>query len=369
MALRKLTSSAPALEESDLSRLVLDSLTAEVAVLDKNGTIVEVNDSWTQFAVANGGSPEATGVGVNYLDVCRNVEDNECFLADKAYRGIQQVLDGSQSAFMLEYSCHSDTEQRWFLLSVSRLKSKQSYAVTTHLSITERKLTEQQLVVAERLAAIGEAMQGLSHEGRNALQRAQAGMELLRLHIEEDSEALRLLERIENAQRHLHGLYEEVRSYAAPIVLSRQRVAVNDLVENVWKSFQSQTSTVNFSHLAFEGDLTCSLDPTAMRQVLQMVLDNALAPEAQSREIEVSYLESTCEDAPGITVVVSDDGTGVPETDWETIFRPFYTTKLRGTGLGLAVCKRIVSAHGGRIGLSTPRLGGTSVCITLPRQL
>lgn len=141
---------------------------------------------------------------------------------------------------------------------------------------------------------------------------------------------------------------------------------LNELVDDVWKSFNSPT--VDFSHLALEGDLSCNLDPSAMRQVLQLVFDNALATEAQSHEVEVSYPYAPSEDATDITVVISDDGIGVPEHDWETVFRPFCTTKLRGTGLGLAVCKRIVSAHGGRIGLITPRLGGTSVSITLPRQ-
>ncbi len=358
----------PAGAERELPRLVLDSLLAEIAVLDKRGNIVAVNDAWKQFANENGGTTEATGVGANYLEICRSAGDNEFFLADSAYRGIKRVLDGSQSTFMLEYPCHSPTEERWFLLYVSRLKSTEPYVVTAHVSITQRKRTEQRLLVAERLAAIGEAMQGLSHEGRNALQRAQASMELLRLHIEGDSEALQLLERIEKAHGHLLGLYEEVRSYAAPIALCRQPVMLNELVDEVCKSFKSQSPTVNFSHLACEHDLSCNLDPTAMRQVLQLVLDNALAEEAQSREIEISYPDGTSDDAPDLTVVISDDGIGVPEQDWETVFRPFCTTKLRGTGLGLAVCKRIVSAHGGRIGLITPRLGGTSVSITLPRQ-
>lgn len=190
-------SAVPAGAEPELSRLVLDSLTAEIAVLDNRGNIVAVNDAWKQFADENGGTTEATGVGANYLEICQSADDNEFFLADNAYRGIERVLDGSQSTFVLEYPCHSPTEERWFLLYVSRLKSSEPYVVTANVSITQRKLTEQRLLVAERLAAIGEAMQGLSHEGRNALQRAQGSMELLRLHIEEDSDALQLLERIE----------------------------------------------------------------------------------------------------------------------------------------------------------------------------
>ena len=354
--------------DSGLWKKVLDSLTAEVAVIDDHGTIVAINDAWERFALENNGSLDKTCVGVNYLSVCRAADGKDSPLAEQAYRGIRQVINGERDVFKLEYPCHSATLNRWFLLYASRLQADERYVVTTHLTITDRKIAEQRLVFTERLAAIGEAMQGLSHEGRNALQRAQAYMDLLRFHIENDKEALRLLERIESAQHHLLGLYEEVRSYAAPIVLRCEPYALDQLVDEFWATFTSRPIPEVFSHLRGEDDLTCDIDVSAIRHVLQLVFDNAVATDAKPLKIEVSYIDDQLDGMPAVTIIVSDNGPGVPAEDREQVFEPFQTTKASGTGLGLAVCKRIVAAHRGHIAFGTPRCRGASVYITLPKQ-
>ena len=226
-----LVSCAAPQDRPSLWKQVLDSLTAEIAVIDTDGIIIAVNDAWNQFAINNAGASEKLGIGANYLDVCRRSVGEDSILAERACRGIEQIFDGTQKEFRLEYPCHSPKEQRWFLLWASLLQSDdQRFVVTTHLSITERKVAEQRLVVAERLAAVGEAMRGLSHEGRNTLQRAQVSIDLLRFHVEDDREATKLLERIEHAQRRLLGLYEEVRDYAAPINLQFTPYSLDQLV-------------------------------------------------------------------------------------------------------------------------------------------
>ncbi len=352
-------------DANELSRRILDSLAAEVAVLDWTGTIIAVNDAWTRFSIENGGKPETAGVGVNYFEVCGSAHDVDALLAEQARNGIERVLDGSRESFKLEYPCHSPDQKRWFLMYVSPLKGEEGCAVTTHLPITERKLTEQRLVVAERLAAIGQAMQGLSHEGRNALQRAQASLDVLRLHIEDDADAVELLERIERGQDHLLSLYEEVRSYAAPISLGREPYPLDKLVDETWSGFARRFPRARFVHVPRQG-LTCDIDVNSMRQVLQSVFENALTSGTALPGIEVCYLPDVLDEFPAVTIVVSDNGPGVPPEDREKVFEPFYTTKLRGTGLGLAVSKRIVSAHCGRICFGTPRREGASLYITLP---
>jgi PAS domain S-box-containing protein len=361
--------------EIDLWRQVLDSLTAEVAVLDSNGTIIAVNESWKRFAEGNGGVAEKTGVGVNYLQACRFDQQDDQMLAEQAREGIQQVLRGDREVFKLEYPCHSDSQQRWFLLHASTLRANQHYVVTTHLPITERKLTEQRLVIAERLAAIGEAMEGLSHEGRNALQRSQACIDLLRFHVAEDAEALDLLQRIESAQHHLLGLYEEVKSYAAPINLQRQAYDLSKLVDEAYVECGPLSPEADLLNLRGGAEWVCEVDVVAVRQVFRLILENAIAtgidltnPGADPTRprIEISYVAERLDQSPAVTVIISDDGPGIPPDDRERVFEPFYTTKTRGTGLGLAVCRRIVSAHGGRISWGPPRLGGASIHISLP---
>jgi PAS domain S-box-containing protein len=126
--------------ESELGRAVLSSLPAHIAVLDRHGRIIAVNDAWTAFAAANGGA-ERCGVGCNYVDVCRTAPG--AGEARQAMVGLSEVLAGTRPLFTLEYPCHSATEKRWFLLTAAPLKRPEGGAVVSHLNITDRKLSEQ----------------------------------------------------------------------------------------------------------------------------------------------------------------------------------------------------------------------------------
>lgn len=103
------------------------------------------------------------------------------------------------------------------------------------LDMTELRLAQDRAVQAQRLAALGEAMAGLAHESRNALQRSQAAAEMLARKIGDQSDAMDLLGRIQTAQNDLHRLYEEVRGYAAPISIQTKPCRIDSLVELAWE--------------------------------------------------------------------------------------------------------------------------------------
>ena len=211
-------------------------------------------------------------------------------------------------------------------------------------------------------------MQSLSHEGRNTLQKAQAHIALLRMHLEENSEALDLVQKIEDSQEKLLELYEEVKSYAGPILLHPQPYSLQSMVEKAWARCASSAESARFSLILDTKDLTCEIDVDAMTRVLGEVLKNALAASNEAVEIQISVDDDELEGLPAKKLVVSDNGYGVPVEDWEKAFQPFYTTKTHGTGLGLAVSRRFVAGHNGRIQFGPPQLGGASVYITLPQR-
>nr|WP_326531443.1 PAS domain S-box protein [Rhodoferax sp.] len=145
-----------ALRESQaFSAAILDSVTAEIAVLDGNGLIRAVNKAWTQFAVANqpgtGDDPARTGVGSDYLAVCRSASGSETADGGHARTGIQAVMQGRLPEYSMEYPCHSPTQQRWFHLNVTPLASGDQGVVVAHTNITDRKLTELQALRSEQL--------------------------------------------------------------------------------------------------------------------------------------------------------------------------------------------------------------------------
>ena len=115
---------------------IFNSLAANIAVLDPQGTILAVNASWQDFAAANSFQNDAIGVGTNYLDVCRSaIADPN---ARAALEGILEVLSGSRPLFYHEYPCHSPDEQRWFALRATPLVDYPHFAVVSHENITAR---------------------------------------------------------------------------------------------------------------------------------------------------------------------------------------------------------------------------------------
>lgn len=132
------------------TREVLDSLSANVCVLDWAGVIIRTNEPWKKFAQANSDMSRTIGaVGDNYLAVCRRAIADGDTTVLPILSGIEAVLAGRQETFSAEYPCHSPDEKRWFLLRVSPLMESQG-VVLSHLDISDRKRVEEALHVKQR---------------------------------------------------------------------------------------------------------------------------------------------------------------------------------------------------------------------------
>ena len=131
-----------------LNQAVLGSLAANIAVLDREGGIIAVNEAWKRFACENDGAAVAESVGINYLRVCRDSPESKDG-GRAALNGIQAVLDGTLPNFVFEYPCHSPSEKRWFLMSVTPLLGERGGAVVTHTDITKLKRIEEALQESE----------------------------------------------------------------------------------------------------------------------------------------------------------------------------------------------------------------------------
>jgi PAS domain S-box-containing protein len=136
-----------ALHESDaFQRDILNSLSAHIAVLDKSGRIIKVNEPWLDFAQTNGNpEPGQIGVGVNYFDVCHPACKTGDSYANAAVAGIQSVLAGTQTRFSLEYPCDGPDCKRWYEMEVLRPHGSAFGAIVTHTDISERKRAEEAL--------------------------------------------------------------------------------------------------------------------------------------------------------------------------------------------------------------------------------
>ena len=141
---------AEALRQNEkINKEILDALPANVVVIDGQGAIVAVNQSWLRFA-AEHDAPESSriGVGANYLEACHRAQGD--LLAPVALDGIEAVLSGRREKFTHEYRCDSPTQSRWFLMQVVPACGALTGAIITHFDISARKQSETAIVHAKR---------------------------------------------------------------------------------------------------------------------------------------------------------------------------------------------------------------------------
>ncbi|MEI6827483.1 MAG: ATP-binding protein [Desulfuromonadales bacterium] len=140
------------LQEQELfTHSTLDGLGAHICVIDRQGEIILTNRSWDGFAVENGAAPGSCGVGTNYLAVCIKScgEDDTDYV--HFFDAIAAVISGTKSGHRMEYPCHSPTEQRWFLCTISPFTvAGVRYAVISHENITALKQIEAELIENEK---------------------------------------------------------------------------------------------------------------------------------------------------------------------------------------------------------------------------
>ena len=325
-----------ALRESEQTfRATLESTADGILVVAEDGKVKHFNE---RFLRMWGFPPELIATRDNALLLpyaAAQLRDPKAFLdqANKCFSTMGQescVLHFKDGRIFERFSCPLMCDGR-----------KAGY-VSSFRDVTAKRQ-------AERLAAIGEMAAGLAHESRNAMQRMQACLEMLALEVHDRPEALDLLGRLQAAQDHLYRLHEEVREYAAPIVLHCEPFCLEHVVREAWRQLEASWTarTVRFT-CSVEHPPLC-LDRLALESVFRNIFENSLAACRDPAAINVRSGTTALRDRPAVELVVRDNGPGLDAEQQLRIFEPFYTTKTRGTGLGMAISRRLVEAHGGCI--------------------
>ncbi|MCM2369708.1 sensor histidine kinase [Aporhodopirellula aestuarii] len=291
---------------------------------------------------------------------------------------------GTEQVHFLSHLRHPDPATEWCLAGRrsdgSNFPAKVSlYPLATTdgdkrlvnvVCLSENDACSEKHVQCERLAAILQMASGLSHESRNALQRAESCLDLLELDLTDRTELLGLTDRIRDSLHHIHKTYEEVRDYAAPISLHRVDTNLPRFLQAVVDAWTADRSCV-VPEIRIRCDRQCEwgvLDEKSVGQLLNHLLDNAAAASPPDQAIELRCRRIVTTESGGIELSVRDYGSGFDEQLERCLFEPFFTTKQHGTGLGLAVCRRIVDAHDGTITLANHPAGGAVVHVALPQS-
>ncbi|MBF5043053.1 HAMP domain-containing histidine kinase [Aggregicoccus sp. 17bor-14] len=219
---------------------------------------------------------------------------------------------------------------------------------------------ERQLERERRLAGLGEMSAVLAHEIKNPLASLKGNAQLL-AHALADSErhgakARRVVDEAVRLERLTGSLLEYVRTGE----LHREPASPAELLQEAAEAVRTGSAPGQLALAPQESGAPWLLDKERIRQVLVNLLDNALATGAPVRA-------SVREEAGQLRFDVQDAGPGVPPSERERIFEPFHTTRTRGTGLGLAVARRVVEQHGGSIRVQEAPGGGALFTVVLPR--
>lgn len=237
------------------------------------------------------------------------------------------------------------------------------------LAQRESDLTEMEAQVqrSQRLADLGTLAAGLAHEIRNPLASMTGSIELLRASASAGEDERRLMGIVLREAERLNELVAQFLVFARPAPPRRRPTDLAALLDETLSVFRNdpQAAGVAISPALEAAPADC--DPDQVRQVVWNLLTNAAQALGAGASSGGGGIRVRCRaGAEGATVEVEDDGPGVAPEDLGRIFLPFFTTKARGTGLGLALVHRIVDAHGGTIRVASERGKGTRFTVVLP---
>jgi len=249
---------------------------------------------------------------------------------------------------------------------IRRGEGKINGAICLITDLTELAALQQQVQLKENLAALGELSAGIAHEFKNALATISGYAQLIRAETEE-GEAHDYAQNILEQTRNVTHVVTEFLKYARPLDISTETVALQNVIEKVVGEIGETMSEIR---IRYEGPFgSVAGDEGLLRQALLNLARNAAEASvgaANGGRVLVRGETLRGNDAAFQRITVFDNGPGIPPDAREKLFRPFFTTKAKGTGLGLAVVQKIVVQHGGQVRARNRPEGGAAFIVTLP---
>ncbi len=349
---------------------VLGSLREEIAVVDRDGTVLEVNESWRAAGRAVPGDD-----CVDHLR--REVRAAAGYGAGQLLSGIDAVLSGARERFQVELPVTS-SPATWYELSARALQRPEGGAVITRSDITARKLAEldsreqrRELAHLTRVATLGELSGAMAHELSQPLtailSNAQAAQRLLARPSPDLREINDILGDIADDDRRAGEVIQRLRAMLRKDEPQFVPLDLNDLIRDVLLLERSDLiarSVVVVTELADDLPLVRG-DRVQLQQVVLNLVLNACEAMSATRVGQRRIVLITARDQEGAQLDVVDHGTGIPADALERVFEPFFTTKKQGLGLGLSICRSIVETHGGRLWASNNEESGATFHLAL----
>jgi PAS domain S-box-containing protein len=339
-----------------LSEEVTRNMPAGLVVVNATGIISSSNPAAEQVLGIRGLGfrrySEALGEG---SDLTKLVA--ECLSKGKIYR--REEVEHIPPA--------GDTRHLGVTISpIRRGTEKISGAICLLTDLTELAALQQRMQLKENLAALGELSAGIAHEFKNALATISGYAQMISSE-GAGGEAGEHAERILEQTRNITHVVAEFLKYARPLEIWDETVTLQTVVERVVAEVGEALPQVK---IRFEGAFgEVQGDEGLLRQALLNLTRNAVeacASAAHGGKVLVRGEMARGDEAGSQQITVFDNGPGIGATAMPKLFRPFFTTKANGTGLGLAVVQKIIVQHGGQVQARNRPEGGAAFIVTLP---
>jgi len=346
--------------QEEFRQHLLESFPDLILVLDLKG----------KYTFVSARIGELLGYGPEHL-LGQNIEDVKNTSPELAslYR---TVATGQSALTSSEYSSlHNDGSWRTMLGMASPLldaEGKPAGVIISVRDVTMVKKLEQQIILSERFAAMGQMIGGFAHELNNPLTSILGMAELLQ-EGEASEAAHKQIGILHQQARRAAEIVQNLQYFARPPVPGRSQVNLNELVQRTvqMQAYPLRKSNITVDFLPEPAIPAIVADPNQLMQVFLNLLLNAEQAIREGRgkgTIRVRIGRKP----DSVWVVFQDDGPGIAPENLAHIFDPFFTTRRpgRGTGLGLSICKTLLREHGGDIEAATAPDGGAVFTLTLP---
>ncbi len=337
----------------ELTYKIFENLDIGIAVVDENLNIEMVNKAFKQMSSYNNNAtnlveifPEVTHLTKDLIKVKETLKPFETELASLYQKG---------KTFRI----------KTLPLVVEELETPKIIILIE--DITEKEHLENQIIETEKLAVIGKMAAGLSHDIKTPLAVIESAVFRIKKRVQDNKEVMQFLEKIKQQTQQAEKIINRLLNYAKPSYWQIEYTNLKEILEEALEiAFHSKDSKLKIENIDImpniEQDLFVEGDKTALQQVFINLIINAFEAIEGKGKVEIS-LEKEGDFAK---VIIKDTGIGISKENLKKIFDPFYTTKERGTGLGLAVVKRILEDHRGIIEVVSEKGEGTTFIVKLP---
>lgn len=232
----------------------------------------------------------------------------------------------------------------------------------------ELKAAQDELIKKERLAAIGQMASVVGHEIRNPLAVINNSIYFIKTKLgtggEPDAKITKHIKIIESEIQQANGIINEILTYSRQRELQLEKVRINDWLEEVLSVYPFPAH-VAVDKLFDPANPMVEIDKTEMQQAVRNLVGNGVEVMPAPKGGKVT-IRTVIPEAGWVRIDISDAGSGIPQDVLDKIFAPFFTTKARGTGLGLAVVRKVVDHHKGKVDVESAVGVGTTFKLYIP---